>query len=117
MITVKNITGKGAEKNWNGNIYHADIEPKQSLRLYGWIQNAQTPHEFELAFKVGDHAEYDSYNLAYVGTIESIGEKTVTIRERGGRLHRLSLYEFAWRNHNFDLARIQDSNDRESLCI
>lgn len=116
-ITVKNITRKGATENWDGNVYNADIEPGKSIRLYGFIRNAVTPQDFEKVFRIGERAEYDSYNLTYTGIIESIGEKTVSIRENGGKMHRLSLYEFCWRNCDFDLARIEDSNAREIVCI
>lgn len=116
-ITVKNITRKGTTENWDGNVYNADIEPGKSIRLYGFIRNAVTPQDFEKVFRIGERAEYDSYNLTYTGIIESIGEKTVSIRENGGKMHRLSLYEFCWRNCDFDLARIEDSNAREIVCI
>lgn len=54
-----------------------------------------------LTYKVGDVAEYDSYNLHYLGTIKSITNKSVVISKDhhwGGKTARLSLYEFAWRN-------------------
>lgn len=114
-ITVKNVTRKGTVGNWDGNVYHADIEPRKSIRLYGFIRDAATP--FEQVFRIGERAVYDSYNLIYTGIIESIGERTVSIRDNGGKMHRLSLYEFCWRNCDFDLARIEDSNARESVCI
>lgn len=73
-------------------------------------------------FKEGDQAEYDSFNLRYLGTITKITEKTVTIVAYKGRpnierTRRLKLHEFAWRNHNFDLARVQAENAETSMCI
>jgi hypothetical protein len=55
-------------------------------------------------FRVGDCAEYDSYNLSYYGTITKISAKTITIKEKYvTKSHRLKFGEFCWRNHNFDL--------------
>jgi hypothetical protein len=71
-------------------------------------------------FQVGDAAEYDSFNLSYVGVIERITDKTVTIvktRGTNSTKHRLSLYEFCWRNHKFDAAETQERNRIESMNI
>jgi hypothetical protein len=69
-------------------------------------------------FGIGDQAEYDSYNLSYVGVIEKITPKTVTItKSLGGntKRHRLNMYEFCWRNHKFDAAEIRARNAIESM--
>ena len=70
-------------------------------------------------FEIGDSAEYDSYNLSYIGKIVSIGEKTVTIQEKGlnGRKHRLDTQTFAFRNYDFDLAEIAARNHEMMLSI
>ena len=63
-------------------------------------------------FEIGDQAEYDSYNMRYVGTIEAIGAKTITIKEKyfDGRNHRLDTRTFASRNWDFDTAAIAEHN-------
>lgn len=47
---------------------------------------------------------------AYCGTIVAIGEKTVTIQE-DGRNRRLSVYEFSFRNRDFDIDAINARNE------
>jgi len=73
----------------------------------------------ETILNVGDLAEYDSYNLHYLGTILKITEKTVTMNEQYGtaRIHRLSLHEFCRRNFDFDLERIKNENFETSHYI
>lgn len=71
---------------------------------------------FSKTFKVGDLAEYDSYNYSYVGKIKQITDKTVTIikdyRNGQSETKRLKIRDFAWRNYNFDLERInQERHD------
>lgn len=92
------------------NIYHANITPKKSIRLYGTqINHLPGPIDFDLTFNIGDQAEYDSYNLDYTGEIVAIGAKTITIEDHGER-HRLDLHTFSWRNWNFDVQRIFENN-------
>lgn len=89
------------------------------------------------SFCVGDIAEYDSYNLSYTGTIESITDKTVTIwtgcyKDLGCRtsravdsegralkknLTRLDLATFCWRNYNFDAEKTARENAETSMYI
>lgn len=62
-------------------------------------------------FRIGEIAEYDSYNQSYYGEIDAIGEKTVTIRKDGGtRRARLDLETFSWRNRRFELAKAEARN-------
>lgn len=72
-------------------------------------------------FELGDEAEYDSYNLHYTGYITSISDKTVTIEKTYGRndvkKHRLHIYEFCWRNYNFDAVAIREKNKETSMYI
>jgi hypothetical protein len=72
-------------------------------------------------FEMGDQAEYDSFNLSYLGQITSITEKSVTITAYKGssneRNHRLDLDSFCWRNHNFDLERVRRENAEASYNI
>ena len=62
-------------------------------------------------FRVGDPAEYDSFNLKYIGVIKSITAKTVTVQPRGDRsAKRMKLEQFSWRNADFNLDRITREN-------
>ena len=92
--------------------HHAEVAPGHCIRLYGIDANRRgDPQAYDHMFRFGDRAEYASYNLHYLGTIMSIGEKTVTIAEDESRVrHRLSLYEFSWRTRNLDLDAIAARN-------
>ncbi len=92
--------------------HHVDIVPRQSIRLYGhdWTGNRQEKMPYDITFKIGDKAEYNSYNLHYVGVIEGISEKRVRIRDDCGRIHQLEIADFSWRNRNFDLAKLEKTN-------
>lgn len=72
-------------------------------------------------FRVGDTAIYDSYNLYYTGQITKITKKAITIASHKGtfneEIRRLSLYEFCWRNDDFDLAKVQAENADTMQCI
>lgn len=94
------------------NTYNADIEPGESIRIYGLYANRiGGPVAFDKTFKVGDWAEYDSYNLIYCGIITAIGEKTVTILgEYGRKATRLDLHSFCRRNWDFNLEEIARRN-------
>lgn len=116
MKTTKNIQPKSFTKFGTThqpvekNIYHADITPKKSIRLYGTqINHLPGPIDFDLTFSIGDQAEYDSYNLDYTGDIIAIGAKTITIEDHGEK-HRLDMHSFAWRNWNFNAQRIFEDN-------
>jgi len=81
----------------------AEIVPGVSIRLVGTYR----AKEVDVTFKVGDMAEYGSYNLSYYGPIVGITAKTVTIQPLP---KRLGLYEFLWRNWDFDLAIVKEQN-------
>jgi hypothetical protein len=70
------------------------------------------PQPIARTFRVGDEAEYGSHNLVYTGTITAITTKTVTIVEddRAAKAHRLSLYDFAEANYDFDAAKAHKRN-------
>lgn len=90
--------------------HNADIEPGVSIRLHGLERNhRREPFAYDRTFKIGETAEYHSYNLSYLGPIVAIGEKTVTI-DAGNRRCRLSIYEFSWRNRHLDLAKTIERN-------
>lgn len=111
-VQVVPIMTKGAKRR--GVVYEpqateavAHIVRNQSIRLTGRYNNS----DVDITFSVGDTAEYDSYNLHYLGKIEKITDKGVTITpEYSTRTKRLSLHEFLWRNYDFDLERIAARN-------
>lgn len=118
-ILIENIVGpKGREPKKD---HHAEVLPGQWIRLFGettkityegspgrYTQKVEKVH-YEKMFRIGDEAEYDSYNLSYTGTITSITEKSVTFKTRSG-VKRLSLYEFDWRNYDFDAEETRKQN-------
>lgn len=74
--------------------------------------------EEQNTFEIGDPAEYDSYNLLYVGIITAITDKTVTIQPKyENKKRRLKLEEFAWRNWNFNAERVAQENFETSHYI
>lgn len=74
--------------------------------------------EVDITFRVGDVVEYDAYNLRYLGTIEKITEKRITIQPRYSKGRRsMDLYSFAWRNYNFNLDEANRENAETSMYI
>jgi len=74
-----------------------------------------------VTLRVGDEAEYDSYNLSYTGTITKITEKCVSIVAYPGssnaRTHRLDLNAFCWRNFDFNAAETARKNSEEMMYL
>lgn len=74
-------------------------------------------------FRPGDEAEYDSYNLSYTAPIKTITAKNVIFNTgskfSSGRdeTKRLKMEQFAWRNHDFDLAETVARNAVVSMNI
>lgn len=103
--------------------YNISIEKNKSISIVtkaqGWeMKKADADGNIIRTFAIGDTAEYDSYNLSYLGTIVSITEKTVTIQPQyDTRTRRLKLGEFAYRNYKFDLAETLASNLETSYTI
>lgn len=130
MLTITNLTPaplrrKGIlypPKPDTTRQYNVEIEINTSVRLYGFISQYDSGKKcmvhahFDLTFKIDDRAEYDAYNFSYTGEIIAIGERTITIRD-DKTTRRLSLYEFAWRNCDFDAARIAQRNAETSNAI
>lgn len=98
--------------------YLISFERNKSIAIFKEKDNELIPCS---KFVLGDQAEYDSFNLNYLGTITSITDKTVTITKQYGNnkpdIHRLSIYEFCWRNYNFDLEVIRAKNNETSMYI
>lgn len=107
LIEIRNMRGK----DWN-----VDVLPKKSIRLHGIETNTSKPYVFDITFKIGDVAVYGGYNLTYTGTIVSIGEKTVKIKD-GDRSTVLKFDDFAFWNRDFDAERIAKSNSDELTRI
>jgi hypothetical protein len=86
-------------------VYHADVLPGDSIRIFG----ADYGKTFDLSFRLGEQAVYYTYNTDSLGKIVKITPNTVTIAE-GNRVHRLTVYGFISKNHDFDLERILRRN-------
>jgi hypothetical protein len=127
MIQVRNahpkphtFQGQRYQPTNSQGSYNADVMPGHSIRIFGTMTNrVGGPVEFDKVFKIGDHAEYDSYNLKYVGTIVKIGPKTVTIKhyEHTATVTMLDLYNFINRNWDYDAVAIAAHNSEEMMHI
>jgi hypothetical protein len=105
---------------WEKDPYHVEVWPGKAIRIYGSYSNhVNGPVDYDITFKIGDRAEYDSYNLKYVGDIVAIGPKTVTIKHyaHSDEKSRLDFGKFAWRNWDFDAQETSDYNANESMYI
>lgn len=125
-MTLQEIKSK--DSIWQGRKFEgqilrghkADIEPTKYIRIYGQEWNhINAPVDFDRTFKIGDEAEYDSYNLKYTGKIVAIGEKTITIdaSDTGKKTVRLDIYEFSWRNWDFNSAKIFRQNSETMMTL
>ena len=138
---MKTLTIKQKPYTRFGKTYEHDIEmvngkPKYQAKIakdgseitlfgetevYGNYGGQRQYRPYSVTFKLGDSAEYDSYNLIYLGTITKITEKAVTIvayhGTRNAETHRLDLYKFARKNYKFDLEKIQKHNSEERMYI
>jgi len=111
---------------------------KVELIRHKSIKVTNTENGKSASFNMFDLAEYDSYNLSYLGHIIGITEKTVTIVEEhcynkwkaiqageytkknewdGPAIHRLKLDSFAWRNYDFNLEKTRKDNHETSMYI
>ena len=90
--------------------HKAQVIPGKAIRLFGSTDSfsGDIAHH-DQTFKVGDIAEYNSYNLSYTGLIVAITPKTVTI-ESYGKKYRLSLENFEWRNYDFNAEKTAKRN-------
>lgn len=96
------------------SLYEAVIVEGKSIKVRA-MKTSATSKRLEMTepkeFKIGDFAEFDSFNFSYIGTITGIGEKTVSIHSKGrGKTFRLDIHTFAWRNYDFDLAKAEAHN-------
>lgn len=104
--------------DWSKQEYNVTIEKNTFIQIDCLYKNAHTPKETSVKFMIGDIAEYDSYNLSYLGKIVGITEKTISILpEVGGTKRMLKIGDFCNRNYNFNLEKVKADNVRESYCI
>ncbi len=100
--------------------YSVIIEKNKSIQIDCTYMNAHNPKPTSVTFKVGNKAEYDSYNLSYIGTILAITEKTILMEcgtPNQPEKRRLKLDVFCWRNWNFNLEKVLAYNQVESQYI
>lgn len=107
--------------DWSKQDYAVEVEKNKSIKIDCTYRNAITPKPTTVEFKFGDKAEYDSYNMSYIGTITGITEKTVTITPYPNHINpetrRLKISEFCWRNWNFNLAKKVSENSETMNSI
>ena len=118
--TGKDETIRSLTKSLERNINHGNDKDVTSYAdAIGRHVASHTQHfteNYSNTFKIGDVAEYDSYNLSYTAEIVSITEKTVTFDNRGKR-RRIKLHEFDWRNWDFDAAKTAEQNAITRMSI
>ena len=94
--------------------YSVDIVRNESITLY--VDSIKVNE-----FKLGDEAEYGSYNLRYTGPITKITDKLVQITSypgtRNERKYNLNLSTFCWRNESFDAVKVAQHNMEEMYYI
>lgn len=93
--------------------YNVTIEKNKYITIDCYYKNSHNPKQTINTLKVGDIAEYDSYNLHYTDRIKSITDKTVSFQN--GR--RLKLEEFCWRNWDFKLDKVMKNNAETMMVI
>jgi len=105
------------EVEWHANkSFHVYVHPKNRIEVH--TRNGAGDMIDVKVFHPGDEAEYDSFNLKYTGQIVSITAKNVIIKPRfGSSTKRLDFRHFAWRNHDFDSARVAQENFETSHYI
>jgi hypothetical protein len=86
------------------------VSPGDSVVVYGVNHNhVNGPQLVDVSFAMGDVATYGGRNIDYTGTIVSIGEKTVALRD-GSTVRRLTIGEFARLNKDFSVAKSEAHN-------
>lgn len=95
--------------NWSGVSYRTAIEPQTSVL----VETLQNDVVIDMRkFTIGDIAVIYTMVNGYtvMGRIESIGKKSITLRDRGDDAKRMSPQKFAAFNFDFDIARIKADN-------
>ncbi len=96
--------------------HHVAVTPGEQIRLWGTRDEYDAEAKefkkvsYNITFKIGDEAEYDSYNLIYTGKITKITNKTVMVKDPNYENKRLNFHDFSTKNHNFDAEDIARRN-------
>lgn len=107
-------------QKWTNQTYDLTIEKNKSIQIDCFYKNSANPRFTSRLFNIGDKAEYNSYNLSYIGMITGITDKTITFETGTAKqpeTRRLKLEEFCWRNWKFNLEATQKYNIEEMQCI
>lgn len=103
---------------WSKQVFQVELEKNKSIKIDCTYANHINPKPTSVEFKIGDTAEYDSYNLSYMGTIVGITEKTVRIKPRHETSTRmLKLGDFCNRNWDFNLEKKMAENQETSYSV
>ena len=101
---------------YTNNTYTAEVKKGESIKIINSVRyEGEATHNNE--FKIGDEAEYDSWNLKYTGKIEKITDKSVFVKKMGDTCKRMTIAEFCDRNYDFDAQKVSDYNYNEMLYI
>lgn len=117
---TKQVIKKTVTPKYHLQEFDVSIVKGESVNIKCFYENHHTPKNWDNTFKVGDMAEYDSYNLKYYGEIVSITENTVTIKPKySGSCSnkRLKMGDFCQKNFDFDLEKVKAYNAEESMYI
>jgi hypothetical protein len=115
VVTKRSPEGRNSTNL--GELAAVLVTPGEGVRIVSLDTNKYTPVAVLVKeFKVGDQAEYDSYNLVYYAPIESITAKTVVVAgyRPDTQKHRLTIAKFVEKNRDFDLAKARRRNDEWS---
>lgn len=111
---VAKKVGKNAIKlqvEYGGQQYDVKVGKNAYIKIDCYYKNHINPKKTSIILKVGEMAEYDSYNLSYIGKITSITEKTVTIVSHG-ETYRLKMGQFCYRNWDFNEDKKRKENSQ-----
>jgi hypothetical protein len=90
---------------------NALVIPGDCVALYGVNRNhVNGPQIVDRTFSVGDSATCGGRNVDFIGTIVSIGEKTVTVHSDVLGNRRFTIGDFARLNQSFDLVKVEARN-------
>ncbi len=104
------------KEKYSSQEYSVQVVKNNSIKIDCTYTNRNNPKFTSITLSINDSAEYDSYNLSYIGKIIGITEKTVTIQPRGETgSRRLKLNEFCYRNWDFNLESKIKENNIESM--
>ncbi len=106
------------KEKYSNQEYSVTIDKNKSIKIDCFYKNRISPKQTSITLNVNDCAEYDSFNLSYIGKITAITEKTVTIQpDYGERSRRLILSDFCNRNWDFDLEKKNKENSQTSYTL